>query len=62
MKKLESSLEINNAVIDIHIKNMIIKDLTHAYDNLPTEDRLMRFYIAKAITDLHITYMHKNKK
>jgi hypothetical protein len=42
--------------VDVKIKNMIINDLTHAYDHLGEKDRLMRFGIAKAIADLHLKF------
>ena len=54
MKLLKNNKKPGNTVMDVEVKNMIIKDLTHAYDHLNEKDRLMRFSIAKAITDKSI--------
>lgn len=62
MKLLRKNKEFRGSkgsLVDAQIKNMIIRDLTHAYDNLNEKDRLMRFSIAKAITDLHFKYKNK---
>ena len=60
MKLINDNRENDNTLIDNQVKNMIIKDLTSAYDHLDEKDSLMRFSIAKAITDLHIKYINKD--
>ena len=60
MKKIMNNSENNKSFVDFQIKNMIIRDLTHAYDHLSEKDRLMRFSLARAITELHIKYNNKD--
>ncbi|MBD3229677.1 MAG: hypothetical protein GF329_15965 [Candidatus Lokiarchaeota archaeon] len=59
IRKNNEFREPKKSLVDAQVKNMIIRDLTHAYDNLNEKDRLMRFSIAKAITDLHFKYKNK---
>ncbi|MHA1232059.1 MAG: hypothetical protein ACTSRP_10650 [Candidatus Helarchaeota archaeon] len=56
MKQLPEFENGLKSEVDFQIKSMIIRDLTHAYDHLDENDRLMRFYIAKAVLDLHLKY------
>ncbi|MHA1270973.1 MAG: hypothetical protein ACTSPY_14360 [Candidatus Helarchaeota archaeon] len=61
---MKQNIKINEntkSFLDIQVKNMIIRDLTHAYDHLPEKDSLMRFSIAKAILDLHLKYKNNDK-
>jgi len=60
MKNLESKIEPIEMNVDLQVKNMIIRDLTYTYDHLNEHDSLMRFNIAKAITDLHFKFMKKD--
>lgn len=56
MKSFNENKDPKHSLVDVKIKNMIVNDLTHAYDHLGEKDRLMRFQIAKAIADLHLKF------